>query len=98
MPELLYSEAHRGKNHKAMYFLSLSNQGQACILGYLLPTCDQAHPVQLKQPNLFTEAKTCGLLSYMTNSPQHSRHKEGERNLNISQFSYTLNNFLLIPS
>ena len=40
---------------------------------YLLPTCDQALPVQLGQPSLFTEAKTCSLLSYMSSGSQHSR-------------------------
>ena len=56
-----------------MYFPPTSNQGQACILTYLLPMCDQAHPVQLGQPSLFTEAKEHGLLYYMNNIRQHSR-------------------------
>lgn len=40
---------------------------------YLPHKCDQAHPVQLEQLTLFTEVKTDNLLSYMNNSPQHSR-------------------------
>jgi hypothetical protein len=34
-----------------------------------LPTCDQAHPVQLGQPTLFTEVVIGSLLSYLSNSP-----------------------------
>lgn len=37
--------------------------------GYLWPTCDQARLVQLSQPNLLREMKTCGLLSYWKHQP-----------------------------
>ena len=40
---------------------------------YVPPSCDQAHPVQLGQPTLFTEEKTLGLLSYVSISRQHCR-------------------------
>lgn len=47
------------------------------ILGkhtYSVPTCDGAHPVQVRQPSLLTEVKTQDLLtSYVNNSPWHSK-------------------------
>lgn len=67
---MILSGVYKNKSHKAMYFLPLSNQGQAYILTYFLPTyfmpmCDQStHPVPLGQPRLFTEVKIYGLLSY----------------------------------
>lgn len=52
--------------------------GQAYILMYLLPVCfpptyDQAQPLQLGQPSLFTEVRMHSLSSYVNKSPQHSR-------------------------
>lgn len=49
-------------NHKALYFLPLSHQGQTYILTHFLPThlslkCDQALLLQLWQPSLFTDTK-----------------------------------------
>ena len=62
----------------SVYFMPSSNQGQDYILTYFLPLCllpvgDQTRFVQLGLPNLFTEVKTCGLLSSVNNSPQNSR-------------------------
>jgi hypothetical protein len=42
------------------------------LLKCLLPACDQACPVQLGQPTLFTEVKESNLLAYMC-SLQHTR-------------------------
>lgn len=62
--------AYNGKIYKATYFLPLSNQGLAYFLPlYLLPRCDQAHPMSLGQPSLFTEAKTSGSVSHINNRP-----------------------------
>lgn len=68
----------KGKTHKTIYFLSLSNLGKEYIQAYflpihLLPTGDQAHPALLWQPTLFIQMKTHGLLSDMYNSPQQFR-------------------------
>lgn len=57
------------KQNPPGYVLPSLNQGQPYILTYFLPMhlqprCNQAHPVQLEQPALFTEAKTRGLLSF----------------------------------
>lgn len=61
------------QTHKATYFLPLSNLGQAYILTYFLPMCDQTHLLQLGQPNLLRDEKACGSLSYMNSSQQHFR-------------------------
>lgn len=37
----------------------------------VLPTCDQAHPLLLEQPNVFIEVKTSGLLASKNNRSQH---------------------------
>ena len=63
--KLCKSGAYRGKTHKATHFRPSSSPEQAYILPkYLMPTCEQARLVQLGQPTLFTEVKTCGLLSF----------------------------------
>lgn len=67
------SDAYKSQTHKAKYFLSSSYQEEEYILTYFLPTCDQVHPGQLEQPTTFIGVKTCGLLPYINNSPQHSR-------------------------
>lgn len=78
------------------YVLSVFvQQGQASIMMYLLPTSDEAHAVQLGQPSWLKEARTCGLLSYMTNIPQHSRHIEGGRNVKIFSLFICLKSFSL---
>lgn len=62
-----------------MYFQISKNQGKACILTYFLSayfllTCDQAYPMQMAQPALFTEMKmTLELLTYKNSSLQCSR-------------------------
>lgn len=65
-------------NLSRLHTSHLLQSGQAYILTYFLPVYlqpvyDQAHLVQLEQPTLFIEEKTCGLLSYMSNMPQHSK-------------------------
>lgn len=68
----------KAKPTRLWHFPPSSNQGQAYILmsflsTYLLPTCDQEHPVQLGPLTFFTEVKSHGLLSFKNTSPQHSR-------------------------
>lgn len=65
----LVRDAYKGKIYKVTYFSPAFNQGLACILTSM---CDQAHPIQLGQPSLFTEAAK-GLLSYLNINLQHSR-------------------------
>lgn len=64
----IMSGAYRGKPHKATHFLPSSDWGQGYSLMYLLPTGDQAHPLQMGQPTLYTDVKMHGLLSYVSNS------------------------------
>ena len=70
--------SYKGQTHQAKYLAPSPNQGQSYILPNfvsttLLPISDQTHPVQLGQPTLFIEVKTCNLLSYKNKSSQHSR-------------------------
>lgn len=67
--ELQWPGAYNGKP-TGIYFPPSSNQEKAYILNvlpaYILPpTQNQAHSVQLGQPNMFRTLEGCGLLSYM---------------------------------
>jgi hypothetical protein len=36
---------------------------------FLLPTCDQAHPMEFGKTNMFREVKICGLLFHKQQPP-----------------------------
>lgn len=68
----------KAERSRLWYFLLWFSRRQVYILTYFLftdlpPTFDQAHPVQLRQPNLSINVKTSDLFSYIKNSFQHFR-------------------------
>lgn len=86
------------QTYKVMYFLYSSGWGQAYILMHFLPAHlpparDQAHLVQLGQPNLLREVKTCGLLPNMNTSLQYLR-----KYLSLGKGAYRIESFLFYGS